>query len=103
MNEELLPCPRCSSRVSLRRPQWTYAHRTSKKRGVRCVIWTSECSHSDLFPVSNDPISDEAEIVAASARWNANVVTLFQELTKRWTAAQRALHARTLGIELPPE
>lgn len=119
MNANLTPCPRCSSRVALVRPQWTYARHTSEKRErearenkkiepgtppIRCYIWVGECSHGKAF-FNNDrnPIGDEAELTAIEERWHTEALSLFSALTALWTPAQRALHAWTLGINLPPE
>lgn len=120
MNASLTPCPRCSSRVLLVRPQWNYARHTSAKRerealagkkpdgvttpGIRCYIWVGQCAHGSAFYDNfRNPTSDEPEIAAVEKRWHAHALDLFCEMTARWTAAQRDLHARTLGIELPPE
>lgn len=118
MKTILAPCPRCSSRVHLARPQWVYARHTSAKReqealakgkpsgspAIRCYVWVGDCSHASAF-FNNDrnPIEDSPELAEVEARWDAEVLRLFNALTERWTPAQRALHARTLGIKLPPE
>ncbi len=104
MNTSLTPCPRCSSRTRLVRPEWAYADKTSARRKVRCFIWVGGCGHGvDFQSTRFAPLKEETEAGEIEAIWHAHALELFSALTARWTPAQRALHARALGIELPPD
>lgn len=79
MNANLTPCPRCSSRVKLVRPEWSYAHRTSARRKVRCYIWVGGCGHGvDFQSNSFAPLREETEVEEIEKRWNAHALDLFR-------------------------
>lgn len=95
-NFTLACCPRCSSRINLVRPEWNHARRTSTLRNAPHFIWAASCSHSVEF-ARTVPVCDAVGVETHTKRWDEECERMFRDLTKNWTNAQRALHARTLG------
>lgn len=92
----LPPCPACSNREVLVRPFWRLARETSRVRKQRCWFFVG-CKHANEVQSPARLVDDDEVVALVEESWTRRIGELFELVTARWTASERAVFARDLG------